>query len=196
MSRHWPPEPRGNGRREPHPATDTIWLVGDIGATNARFGLVAPGGALLHSNTYACDDFPTIDDAIRAYLETRGDLPMPRIGALAIAAAITGDRIRMTNHPWSFSVRELRDRLGFELLVAINDFTAVALAVPLLGEPIGCRSAAARRVRIGRSRCSVPVRGWASRGWCRPGPNGWRCPARAGMRRCRRRPSARAPCST
>ena len=36
--------------------------------------------------------------------ETRGDLPMPRIGALAIAAAITGDRIRMTNHPWSFSV--------------------------------------------------------------------------------------------
>ena len=69
---------------------------------------------------------------IEAYLEQRGDLPMPRIGALAIAAAITGDRIRMTNHPWSFSVAALRDRLGFERLIAINDFTAVALALPLL----------------------------------------------------------------
>ena len=123
------------------PAIGTTWLVGDIGATNARFGLVAPGGTLLHSNTYACDDFATIDDAIGAYLDTRGDLPMPRLGALAIAAAITSDEIRMTNHPWSFSVGVLRDRLGFERLVVINDFTAVAMAVPLLAEtdrlPVG-----------------------------------------------------------
>ena len=135
----------GTGHR---PAIGTTWLVGDIGATNARFGLVAPGGALLHSNTYACDDFATIDDAIRAYLDTRGDLPMPRVGALAIAAAITGDQIRMTNHPWSFSVRALRDRLGFERLVVINDFTAVALAVPLLAEadrlPVGGGAPVAR----------------------------------------------------
>ena len=128
----------GTGHR---PAIGTTWLVGDIGATNARFGLVAPGGTLLHSNTYACDDFATIDDAIGAYLDTRGDLPMPRVGALAIAAAITSDEIRMTNHPWSFSVRVLRDRLGFERLVVINDFTAVAMAVPLLAEtdrlPVG-----------------------------------------------------------
>lgn len=121
--------------------TGTTWLVGDIGGTNARFGLVAPGGALLHTNTYAGEDFATIDDAIRAFLDTRGGLPMPRIGALAIAAAVTGDRIRMTNHPWSFSVTALRDRLGFERLVAINDFTAVAMAIPLLREadrmPVG-----------------------------------------------------------
>jgi len=25
--------------------SDTVWLVGDIGATNARFGLVSPEGA-------------------------------------------------------------------------------------------------------------------------------------------------------
>jgi glucokinase len=112
----------------------TVWLVGDIGGTNARFGLVAPGGALLHTHTYAGDDYATIDEAIGAFLASRGDLPMPRAGALAIAAAITDDTISMTNHPWHFSLRELRDRLGFERLIAINDFTAVALAVPLLGE--------------------------------------------------------------
>src|SRR4051812_43482815 len=132
-----------------HPAIDTTWLVGDIGATNARFGLVAPGGTLLHSNISACDDFATIGAAIGAYLETRGDLPIPRVGALAIAAVITGHEIRMTNHPWSFSVRVLRDRLGFEQLVVINDFTAVAMAVPLLAEtdrlPVGGGAPCAHR---------------------------------------------------
>jgi glucokinase len=114
-------------------AHDTVWLVGDIGATNARFGLVSPDGAIVHSAVLACADFPGIGDALRAYLGQRGGLPMPRIGAMAIAAAISGDLIRMTNHPWSFSVSALRDELDFERLIAINDFTAQALALPRLG---------------------------------------------------------------
>lgn len=122
-------------------AAATTWLVGDVGATNARFGLVSPDGAVLHSGIFAIDDFAEIGAAIDAYLPTRGTLPMPRLGALAIAAAITGDEIRMTNHPWSFSVAALRDRLGFERFVVINDFTAVALALPRLSAgdrmPIG-----------------------------------------------------------
>src|SRR6266446_5725545 len=108
------------------------WLVGDVGATNARFGLVAPDGAVLHSSNFACADFAEIGDALDAYLAIRGSLPLPRLGALAIAALITDDQIRMTNHPWSFSVSALRDRFGLERLVAINDFTAVALALPRL----------------------------------------------------------------
>jgi glucokinase len=116
----------------PGPGMDTAWLVGDVGGTNARFGLVSPDGAIRHSSTFACADFAEIGDAVEAYLGQRGSLPMPRVGALAIAAAISGDRISMTNHPWSFSVTALRDRLGFEKLVALNDFTAVALALPRL----------------------------------------------------------------
>src|SRR6266851_721755 len=38
----------------------TTWLVGDVGATNARFGLVAPDGAVLHSATFACADFTAV----------------------------------------------------------------------------------------------------------------------------------------
>ena len=117
----------------PAAMTGSTWLVADIGATNARFGLVSPDGTLLHSNTFACADFPEIGDAVEAYLGTRGNLSAPLVGALAIAAAITGDQIRMTNHPWSFSIAALRDRLGFRRLIAINDFTAVALAAPRLG---------------------------------------------------------------
>ena len=108
------------------------WLVGDIGGTNARFGLVSPDGALLHSAILAGADYPTIETAVEAYLAQRGDVAMPRAGAVAVAAPITGDAIRMTNHPWRFSLKALRDRLGFTTLLALNDFTAAALAVPRL----------------------------------------------------------------
>jgi len=114
----------------PSPAT---WLVGDIGGTNARFGLVSPDGKLLHSRTLPDQDYRTIEEAIAAFLAERGTLSMPHQGAIAIASAITGDRVAMTNHPWSFSVSELKTRFGFERFEVINDFTALALALPRLG---------------------------------------------------------------
>lgn len=115
----------------------TTWLVGDIGATHARFGLVAPDGELLHSRTFADTDYPTIDEAIAAFLAERGSLPMPRQGAIAIASPITGDRVAMTNHPWNFSISALRTRFGFDRFEVINDFTALALALPRL-TPADC----------------------------------------------------------
>jgi glucokinase len=119
----------------------TTWLVGDIGGTNARFGLVNPKGELLHSSVLADADYPGLGEAMEAYLDGRGGLPRPRRGAVAIASAIEGDEVRMTNHPWAFSISQLRDRLGFEQLLVINDFTAQALALPHLGSgdkvPVG-----------------------------------------------------------
>jgi glucokinase len=112
--------------------SQTTWLVGDIGGTNARFGLVAPDGELLHSRVLADADYPGIADAITAYLADRGGLPRPARGAIAIASPVTGDEIRMTNHPWAFSISGLQKQLGFEQLLVINDFTAQALALPHL----------------------------------------------------------------
>jgi glucokinase len=113
------------------PAT-TSWLVGDIGATHARFGLVSPDGKLLHSRTVPDEDYPGIEDAIAAFLAERGGQPMPHQGAIAIASPITGDRVDMTNHPWSFSILALKARFDFERIEVINDFTALALALPRL----------------------------------------------------------------
>ena len=109
------------------------WLVGDIGATNARFGLVSPRGKLLHWHSYACEHYPTIDDALTQYLGERAGLPMPRQAAIAVASPVTGDLVAMTNHPWRFSIAALKARFGFERLEVINDFTALALALPRLG---------------------------------------------------------------
>jgi glucokinase len=120
------------------------WLVGDVGATNARFGLVSADGTVLHWRSHACEHYPTIDDAIIDYLGDSAGLPMPRQAALAIASAVTGDLIAMTNHPWSFSITALRARFGFQRLEVINDFTAQALALPRLAPdqrmPVGSGS--------------------------------------------------------
>jgi glucokinase len=117
------------------------WLVADVGGTNARFGLVSPKGVVLNARTLAIEDHPTIGDSIAAYLGERGALPMPHKGAIAIASTITGDRVAMTNHPWSFSIAALKSQLGFDRLEVINDFTALALALPHLSpedrRPIG-----------------------------------------------------------
>jgi glucokinase len=121
-----------SGRAGSEKAVET-WLVGDVGATNARFGLVSPAGDVLHWRSYPIDHYPTIEDALADYLGSRDEWPMPQKAAIAVASAITGDRVSMTNHPWNFSIAALRARFAFERLEVINDFTAQALALPHLG---------------------------------------------------------------
>ncbi len=60
---------------------------------------------------------------------------------IAIACPVTDDRVSMTNHRWAFSITEMKRNLGLSELKVINDFTAVAFAIPQLK--------AAERVQIG-----------------------------------------------
>jgi glucokinase len=114
------------------PASSFPRLVGDIGGTNARFAtLAAPGAPLRNVLTVACADFPSLGDAIEHYLATTG-APRPRWAAIGIATAVVSDEVRMTNHHWSFSIVQLKARLGLAHLQVINDFTALAMALPCL----------------------------------------------------------------
>lgn len=107
-------------------------LLGDIGGTNARFALqYAPGAAFEASRTLACAEFPSLAAAMRQYLDETG--ARPHWCAFGIANPVTGDLVRMTNHHWSFSISELKYDLGLTQLLVLNDFTALALALPVLG---------------------------------------------------------------
>ena len=114
--------------------TGTRSLVADIGATNARFGLLDASGRLLHTRTLPCAGHATLEEAARAYLELAQPDAHPVEGAIAIAGPVTGDLLTMTNHPWTFSVKGTRDALGLDRLVVVNDFTAAAMGIPLLPE--------------------------------------------------------------
>lgn len=110
-------------------------LVGDIGGTNARFALVtAPGGDLQGVRTLPCADFAGPAEAIGHYLAASG-LPPPRCGGFGIANPVDGDVVHMTNRDWAFSIGALREALRLERLEVFNDFTALALALPVLRGP-------------------------------------------------------------
>jgi glucokinase len=105
-------------------------LLGDIGGTNARFAWQASEGAPLQDIVaLATADHPSVGAAITHYLAVTGRSAPPWC-AIGIANPITGDRVQMTNSHWSFSISALRDELGFKRLIVINDFTALALALP------------------------------------------------------------------
>jgi len=109
-------------------------LLGDVGGTNARFGWQASANSdIQHVQVLPCADFPSLEVAIQTYLKQQ-KLPAPRACALGIANPVTGDKIRMTNHHWTFSISEMARNLGVSKLNVINDFTALALAIPSISK--------------------------------------------------------------
>jgi glucokinase len=111
------------------PATDL--LVADIGGTNARFALSAPDGTLHDVRVLSAASFPSLEQAIAAYFAgtTR---PRPSAACFAVACPAHGPEIKFTNSPWHFLKADLRRSFGFDRLVVINDFEALAASQPLL----------------------------------------------------------------
>ena len=108
-------------------------LLADIGGTNARFAWQNEAGAPIEAvRTYPCAEFASLHLAIAAYLHQLGRGQAGR-AAIGIANPVSGDRVSMTNHHWSFSIEQMRQQLGLQQLLVMNDFTALALALPDLG---------------------------------------------------------------
>jgi glucokinase len=107
-------------------------LVADVGGTRARFALLDDGGALQQLRVLAVEDFAGPVEAIRAYLDELGGVSL-RAAAIALAAPVHEEVVRLTNAPWVFSRAEISRRLGLERLLLLNDFAALALSLPHLG---------------------------------------------------------------
>jgi glucokinase len=107
-------------------------LLADVGGTNARFAWQdAPDAAIGEVVVLPCAAYASLADAITAYLKQTGHAA-PKDCAIAIANPVVGDQVKMTNHHWAFSIAALRAQFGFDQLRVLNDFTALALALPLL----------------------------------------------------------------
>jgi glucokinase len=105
-------------------------LLADVGGTNARFAWQPVAGAPMeHLITLPTADHATLQAAMEQYLHRIGK-PCPQQCAVAIANPVVGDEVRMTNHHWSFSINSLRQAMGMQRLEVLNDFTALALALP------------------------------------------------------------------
>lgn len=114
-------------------------LVADIGGTHIRLGLAEPDRRVGREVTLNCADFAEPAAAAAEYLSALPAADRPDKAVFAVASPVVGDRIAMTNHVWDFSIEETRQRLQLSELRVINDFTALALALPWL-EPGDLRS--------------------------------------------------------
>src|SRR5262245_33380921 len=106
--------------------------MADIGATTSRCALVNDKGQELAPEIFENADFTGVAGVLRVYLEHRRASDRPTRAALAVAAPITGDDVQMINIGWRFSQDALRRELGLKRLQVVNDFAAIAWALPLL----------------------------------------------------------------
>jgi glucokinase len=121
-----------------------LLLVGDIGGTNGRFGLVEfndDAKSLSRQLNYIakeqitlrCAEYPNMTSMIRACC-AEFKIAIPEYACLALAGPIENGRANMTNLKWTFTINELQKELGIKTLHLINDFAAWAYAVPFLND--------------------------------------------------------------
>jgi glucokinase len=126
-------------------------LVADIGGTHIRFGLADAEQGVRRQSTLYCADYSEPAAAAEEYLNGLDSSQRPEKAVFAIASPVTGDRVEMTNHVWDFSIEETRRQLELSTLRVVNDFTALALSLPIL-EPEELR-----RVREGERQAGAPL---------------------------------------
>lgn len=110
-------------------------LLADVGGTNARFAIETAPRVFEAVNVLSCKQYASLGAAITAYLASPEAAPHAaaiRNAAIAIANPVDGDTVSMTNHTWSFSIAALREELNLSTLLVVNDFTALAMALPHL----------------------------------------------------------------
>ena len=119
--------------KEPAISSPLLGLVGDVGGTNARFALARRQGGRLaveRAAAFRAADFPTGDEALRAYLSQLKLEAPPAFAVVAAAGPIEDGEVVFTNNTaWRFSEAGLAKAGGFERARLINDFTAQALAI-------------------------------------------------------------------
>ncbi len=109
-----------------------INLVADIGGTNIRLGYFEQDEAARDIKVYQCAEYASLTEVLTTYFQETGLDGKTVNACLAIACPVENDLISMTNLPWEFSKSKLKQDLGLNRLVLINDYTAIAHAIPYL----------------------------------------------------------------
>jgi glucokinase len=108
----------------------TSVLLADMGGSATRFAVCGPPGRPERVRIIDNETVSGPEAAIRRYLDETG-VPA-RAAVLAVAGPVAGSEIKLTNRDWRFNCDQLAERFGFDCIHAINDFEAVAHAIPAL----------------------------------------------------------------
>jgi len=106
-------------------------LLADIGATNARFALLA-GENIGVSATYEVADHASPIEAARIFLAGPAAGHAPRRALIAAAGPVVNNRVVMTNAAWTVDAERIRRGLDLVDVQVLNDFEALGWSLPAL----------------------------------------------------------------
>ena len=141
--------------------SNTTWLIADVGATSSRCAVVSDGNYGKVS-IFRNDDMASLEDMLATYLAESGEKPAHC--ALAVAAPISGDDVTMCNRDWAFSVQSVQ-ALGVDRVEIINDFHAIAYALPHFDDRTRIEIGTASEYRSGNIAVLGPGSGLGMAAW-------------------------------
>jgi len=118
---------------------DLTVLAGDIGGTKTALALFSSRNGLhspLAKENFPSKDYTGLEAIVKKFLSRRDiprDLPIDRAG-FGVAGPVVNGRAKITNLPWVMEEKALAQSIGIRSVCLVNDVTAFANAVPLLGE--------------------------------------------------------------
>jgi glucokinase len=109
--------------------------VADVGGTHARFAIAElEGGKVVSVGepvTLKTAEHGSFQLAWQEF-GRRAGIKLPNELAIAFAGPIGGEVLKLTNNPWVIRPALIKERLGVDRYVVVNDFGAVAYAVATL----------------------------------------------------------------
>jgi glucokinase len=109
--------------------------VADVGGTHARFALAEIDGksvlSLGEPVTLKTAEHSSFQLAWEEFGRREG-IELPKELAIAFAGPVDGEVLKLTNNPWVIRPALMKERLGVDRYVIVNDFGAVAYAVATL----------------------------------------------------------------
>ena len=106
-------------------------LVGDVGGTNVRFAMARRVDGRFRIEDFEKlkgDDFDSFDGALASYLEKTGLRPSK--ACFAMAGPVSKGEVVLTNRGWQVSASRISKIFDISSVHLINDFAAMARAVP------------------------------------------------------------------
>lgn len=107
-------------------------VAGDVGGTKTWLRCVEASGQTSAEQRFESGAFATFDDLLREFLSAAGGTI--DAACFAVAGPVLDDRAEVTNLGWTIEAAALARAFGIGRVSLINDFYAIALGVPLLGD--------------------------------------------------------------
>ncbi len=127
-------------------------LLGDIGATNARF-MELTDGRLGEMQSFEVAHFRTFEEVLAAFLDARSSGGGFTHALLAVAGPIEAGRCKLTNTSWLVDPLQLSTSFGFDFQI-VNDFQAVAYSLPSLA-PADLRTIGGGKAQDGAAKVAL-----------------------------------------